>query len=677
MDTDSAKERRSAAAIPLVTALLLCVLGVYPLANRLTGGEAVPWYGQVRHFWMVVGVAILVVLVVLSRFAAQPMDALWNASTRRVLAIPSRIFIGGAALIAFAATVVIAWYCFGRQPHNADEVAQLFHAKMLLHGRLFLPPDPNPEFFGMDNMIEKGRWYSQFPIGGPVFLALGMVVGAAWLVNPVMFALSVLSLYGFVRRVYDERTARAVVILFALCPFALFMSASFMNHVPVLWLTTVALMQLAVWADASDRGRVTRAAAFIGLALGGAFSIRPLDALVVAMVVGLAQLDTIRERRGGVHLRSLVVQVAAGLVPVAILFVVNARTNGAPMRLGYEVLYGSAHQLGFHMDPYGTMHTPMRALMFASKYLLQLNVLLFEWPLPVVLLIAAGLAVLRRPTRWDTLLIGLLMAQLIAYAAYWHNGNFRGPRFLFTALPAILVLTARAPVWLGSVTDGTARRLFTWLVPSCVLFSWFAFGINMGVPARIRGYRKMAPLMRVDPDRLVTSAHLHHALVFINEGQAARNLHYLWGLGLSRGNAARLMVSASPCAIRLSLDAEAARRPVSERGRLDRLVRPALALDRDTIKATPPVCVEDVQMDREGTASYAPFFPANTFDTDGHLDGNVVDALDYGNHDEALRARFGDRTWYRFGQGLAAGDTVATLRPYVAGITVAKEPSAK
>ena len=165
--------------------------------------------------------------------------------------------------------------------------------------------------------------------------------------------------------------------------------------------------------------------------------------------------------------------------------------------------------------------------------------------------------------------------------------------------------------------------------------------------------------------------------MFINEGQAARNLHYLWGLGLSRGNAARMMVSASPCAIRLSLDAEQARRPVSDVGRLDRLVQTALAFDRDTIKVARVACLEDVQMDREGAASYAPFFPANGFDADGRIGGNVVYALDYGNHDEALRARFGDRTWYRFGQRHIAGDTIPTLRPYAAGITVAKEPISK
>ncbi len=649
----------------MVTALLLCVLGVYPLANRLTEGSAVPWYTATLHFWVVVGTAIIVLLAIVSRVAGRQVDAGWTAVTARIMAIRPTVFIGVVALFAFVATIVFAVYCFGRQPHNSDEVAQLFHAKMLLHGRLTLPPDPNPEFFGMDNMIEQGRWYSQFPIGGPAFLALGMAFGAAWLLNPVLLALSVMCLYGFVRRTYGEGTARATSLLFALCPFALFMSASFMNHVPVLWLATVTLMQLAVWVSATSGRATARAAALMGFALGVAFAIRPLDALVVALVVGLAQLETIQERRVGVHLRSIGVQVVAGLIPVALLFVVNARTNGAPLRLGYEVLYGSAHQLGFHMDPYGTAHTPARAVTFASKYLLQLNVLLFEWPLPSVLVIAAGLAALRRPTRWDLLMIGMFMAQLFAYAAYWHDGNFRGPRFLFTALPAILVITARTPVWIGEVTRGTVRRTAMLLVPACMLFSWFAFGINMGVWARVRGYRKIAPLMRVDPDKLVRTAQLQNALVFINEGGEARNLHYLWGLGLSRGNAARLMVSASACAIRLSIDAEQALRPATTRGRLDRLVKGALAFDaQNPPPPTPQACIDDARRDAEGSASYAPFFPANTFDSAGHLGGNVVYALDLGEHDEVLRSRFGDRTWYRFGQRFAAGDSIPTLRPY-------------
>jgi len=651
-----------AAAISMAAALLLCVFGVYPLANRLTLGTALEWFDHARVFWLVIGGAVVVLLLALARWAPLAADALWRVGARTVMRVPPRVFLGAVALFAVGASAILAVVCFGRQPHNADEVAQLFHAKILLSGRLSLPPDPNPEFFGMDNMIEQGRWYSQFPAGGPAILALGVALRAAWLVNPALLGLSILSLYGFTRRAYDEGTARASVLLLALSPFALFVSASFMNHVPVLWLATVALWQSAIWADAEGARAANRSAALIGLSLGVAFTVRPLDALVVAAVVGGMQVS--RLRGSGARVRSLAWQVVAGLAPVLVLFYVNLRTTGAPMRLGYEVLYGSAHQLGFHVDPYGTVHTPVRALMFASKYLLQLNVLLFEWPLPAVAIIAAGLFALRRPTRWDLFLIAFLFAQTAAYAMYWHDGIFRGPRFLFTALPAIVILAARAPVAIAAVTRGVVRRAVLLLVPTCVLIAWLAYGLGNSVGARVRTYRLASVASRVDADSMARAAGLQHAVVFINEGVQARNLHYLWALGLSRGYATRMMVSASPCAIRVAIDAEQARRPVSTRGRLDRLVKGALAFDSAQSPTMPPVCVEDLRHDIEGSASYAPFFAANTIDGDGHVGGNIVYALDLGAHNEVLRARFGDRAWYRFGARLAAGDTVLTLAPY-------------
>ena len=652
----------SVAAVPAVAALVLCVFGLYPLANRLTGGEAVQWYDRARTFWLVIGGAVILALLLLARWWPNRIDTLWRVVTERVLSIPPRLFLAGVALFAFVAAATVSVICFGRQPHNADEVAQLFHAKILLSGRLALPPDANPEFFGMDNMIDRTRWYSQFPIGGPAFLALGIALRAAWLMNPALLALAILSVYGFAKRAYREPVARATALLFALSPFALFMAASFMNHVPVFLLTCVAMMQLAIWVDADRPRDATRAAALIGLALGGAFTVRPLDALVVAGVVGVMQLAHLRD--SAVRARSLAVQIVAGLLPVAVLLFVNLRTNGAPMRLGYEVLYGSAHQLGFHVDPYGVLHTPARALTFASKYLLQLNVLLFEWPLPVVGIIAVGLIALRHPTRWDFFLVALLFAQVIAYAAYWHDGNFRGPRFLFTAMPAIVILTARAPFVIAAMTRGTVRRATMLALPACVLFAWLAVGVSNSVPGRVRMYARGSSVMRVDPNAMARAAGLHNALVFINEGVEARNLHYLWGLGLSRGNAARLMVSASACAVRVSIDAEVAVRPPREQGRLDRLVKGALAFDAQQPPVEMSACIEDMRRDNEGSASFAPFFPANTIDANGHLGGDVVYALDLGEHNEVLRSRFGNRSWYRFGVRAASRDSLATLIPY-------------
>ena len=653
-------ESGPAAVVPRLAALFLLVFGLNPLANELTGGEAVRWFRHSLTFWIVIGGLLLVVLYGLARLLPAVVDRVWDGGTAAVMSIPPALFVTVVAVLAFAGAATLAVVCFGRQPHNADEVAQLFHAKILLSGRLSLPPDPNPEFFGMDNMIEKGRWYSQFPIGAVAFLAIGLLFHAAWLLDPALLGLTAFSLYGFTRRAYGEPVARATLLLMVFSPFALFMSASFMNHVPVLWLVSIAMWQLTIWADADDRQAATRAAALIGLSLGVAFTVRPLDALVVGAVIGAMQLAQLRGDAG--RLKSIGAEIAAGLVPVAILFYANAVTNGAPLRLGYEVLYGNAHQLGFHLDPYGTMHTPGRAVLFASKYLLQLNVLLYEWPLPAVGIIAAGLLALRRPCRWDFLLIALFIGQVVAYALYWHDGAFRGPRFLFTALPAILILTARTPFLLGEVTTGVVRRMTTLAFPACVLFAWLAFGIGDSVPGQIRQYRHSSPVSRVDAAEVTRAAGIHNALVFINEGREARNLHYLWALGLSRGDAARLMVSASACGVRQAIAREESMQPRENLGRRDRLIRSAMAFD--TVVDLPPICATDVRQDDEGSASFAPFFPANGIGPDGHVAGDVIYVLDLGAHDEVLRSRFGSRSWYRFGPRRDPSDTTLRIIPY-------------
>lgn len=629
--------------LPVTAALVLGAFGLVPLVNGIGVTGGVSWFAPVSHYWLVSGTGLVLFLLAVSRWLPERVDRITNDLTGWILGVRPRVYLCCVAALALIASAALAIICFARLPHNADEVAQLWQARMLLAGRLSLPVDPNPEFFGMDNVIDRGRWYAQFPMGGPAFLALGVAVRAAWLVNPVLLALTVFPLYGFARRAYGEGTARAAVLLLAFSPMVLFMSASFMNHVPVLWLVCVALSQLTTWVDAEHRDKAFRTAALIGLALGTAATVRPLDALVAATVVGLVQIGRLRGSRA--RLASIGVQCLAGAIPVALLMIANARTTGAPLTFGYDVLYGSAHRLGFHMDPYGVMHTPLRALTYASKYLVQLDADLLESPLPAVGFLVAGLLFLRRPSRWDVALIGLIFLQLVAYALYWHEGDFRGPRFLFTALPAVLILLARAPALIGEATGGTMRRTVMLLLPVCVIAGWSTFNDELSVIERIRGYRTAAGTRgRIDPATIATAHNLHHALVFVREGSYTGWQRRLWALGLSRSQALWLMSIAPPCVMREAIGEEE-RVHVPDGARVGHMLG---TLARVSQNKPSDACKSELNGDFRGTASYAAFLPANRVDADGHVGGDVVYVLDLGAHDEVLRSRFGDRTWYRF-----------------------------
>lgn len=597
----------SHALLPVAAALVLSAFGVVPLANALAPRAVGMWFGALSTYWMLGSASLVLLALALARWLPGRVDGVMDAISGGIMRIPARWFVWGAALLALAAAATLTVLLFARQPHNADEVAQLWHARILLSGRLSLPVDPNPEFFGMDNVIDRGRWYSQFPIGGPAFLALGMALRAAWLVNPVLLALTFPNVHEFARRAYDERTARAAVLVLLFAPFALFTSASYMNHVPMMWLASVALAQLAVWYDAEDRKALWRSAVLIGLALGTAATVRPLDAAIVAAVVGAMQLWY--SRASGVRVRSLALQGVAGAVPVALLLLANWRTTGAPLRFGYEVLYGSAHQLGFHTDPYGTAHTPLRALIFASKYLLELDVALLESALPAVGVIVAGLLLLRRPSRWDRLLIALVVAQLFAYALYWHEGEFRGPRFLFTVLPAFVLLVVRAPFVVAAATQGTVRRAALLVLPMGLLAGWIAWDVDASPMGRFRLYRSASPMTRLDPAKIEREAHLRNALVFVSESWEAQALRRLWALHVERGDAMRLLASSHPCAIRQAI-VEEERPGTPLDGRLARMERTVRSYEPSSEPS--PACIADLTSDADGPASYAPFFTSST-----------------------------------------------------------------
>ena len=175
-------------------------------------------------------------------------------------------------------------------------------------------------------------------------------------------------------------------------------------------------------------------------------------------LVMLAQAARDRERA-----RSLVVALAAGAVPIALLLIANWRTT-ATHYASIEVC-GTNHSLGLHDDPAGNPHTPWRAFLLAIKYAAQLNWIGTAWPIPLLLIVVIGLLLVRRAQRWDALLLSYFGAQLVVYAFYWHDGQFVGPRFLFTALPAMLILAARAPFIVSERARGVWWRVAVATIP--------------------------------------------------------------------------------------------------------------------------------------------------------------------------------------------------------------------
>ena len=518
----------------------LLILSLLPVPNWFPSERSVPWYGAVATQWLVGGAWVIGGALVLG-LGSRRWPRLWREGSLgqavascdpldpRALAI---VAVGaGLAYLAVAAGV------FDRRPLLIDEVIQVFQARTYAAGRLWLPVDPDPAFRSTLNLVEfEGRWFGHFPPGWGLLLAAGEWAGASWVIGPVVGGLTVW-MWGLVlRRIEPSASIRAGgLLLFAFAPLTLFMAASHMNHGPVLfWL----LAAVAGWLAFVERPR-----ALTGLAIGAAFGMavitRPADA--VAFAVPAAVWALARFGRSGM---APLGWIALGVLPpLGFLALVNGATTGSILSSGYQLLWGPNVGLGFHPAPYGPPHTLGRGFELVALYLLRLNTFLFEAPIPGLVLAGVALG-LSGPLRvGDRYLLGAGAVVLLVYFAYWHDGFFLGPRFVYSLAPLLALWTVRLPsVIVARFGDGLARRVSAYAMALAA-----AGTVASGLPARLGGTSALQPAMRFDADRAATAAGIRDAVIFVRESWGSQLVARMWALGISTPDAERYYRNIDGC----------------------------------------------------------------------------------------------------------------------------------
>jgi 4-amino-4-deoxy-L-arabinose transferase-like glycosyltransferase len=662
-DAPPLRTRRLFVAWPLrVSAVLLTLLGVVPLANIVTTGEGLPWYSSAVQQWLVWGGA-LAALTIAASYAAPAIATRLADRLAALLLRPSKwAFVALLAMGTFALSVMFGWHIVTLQPTAGDEFSQLFEARLLSLGHLYARSETLSEFFNTSETLDiGGRWFAQFPIGGPAFLAIGLLARIPSMLNPILVATSICAVYRFVARAFDEATARVSALCCALSPFILFLSGTQMNHVPTLAMIWIAVAALPRWQQGKDEGVRVRSAIVIGVTIGAAATVRPYDAALAALCIGAVQLHA--AVRNPSLRRSLLAQAVAGAVPVLALLAANHATTGGAFSFAYDVLNGAEHRPGFHMTPLGFEHTPRRGLYVISAYLLKLDVMLLGWPAPAVLLVVTTLALQRSTSRWDLLLLALLWTTLFGYFVYWGESYFLGPRFLYVIAPVLVIYVARMSEALRERVTRPAARAAARLVPVVWLATaWVIpnraernFGVATLVSTAI-AQRSAAALIA----NALAGAKNDSALVFIQESWHGRLVARLRTLELRPLEAEQTVKSYDACTIQSALDSTARIAGMSRHSRTEAVWLaiyrdpPALplsgmtALDQVALVPNRPLtaqCKREMGNAMASGITLAEMLPYETFDSSGRLSGPVVYARDFGGENERLRARFPGRRW--------------------------------
>ena len=377
---------RSFDPLALAIAVAVAVLGFLPVANWLTGGHHAPWYAPVATTW-VTGSVLAIGIGLILAIASRRIPALWHDGLGARFAVAldrsPALMLVGLALVSTVVYAVIAHLVFDARPLLVDEIFQVWQARIFSEGRLTTPVGSHPEFFsGMHRVETDGRAFAHFPAGHSAMLMLGELIGARWIIVPIGGGVAVAA-FGFYLRVAESHVTVRVgaLVLFALAPLVAFMSATYMNHTTALMWLMVAIAALAHAVKNDEKHPV--AAVVCGLALGLTATIRPIDAVAFALPAGAWMLArAIRNPRRWLEAGLAGVGVALPLIGLAWF---NARTTGDPLLLGYEMLWGKEHGLGFRSTPWGASHSPARGIELINLYFLRLQTYLFEWPIHLVL----------------------------------------------------------------------------------------------------------------------------------------------------------------------------------------------------------------------------------------------------------------------------------------------------
>ncbi len=452
---------------------------------------------------------------------------------------PNRLANITAALIALAglaSTLYVANTLLERIPHVQDSVAYVFQAKTFALGRLWVPTPSHPQFFTHEFILmdTAGRWFSKYPPGWPMILALGELAKAPWVVDPICAALSLVVLYRLGAEIYRPRVGLLAALLGLSAPFFLFLSGSFMSHASGLLFT---LLMTWCFLRTSRSSRPILPAILTGVAFGILFLIRPFTAIPLSLPLAVyALVKAARQPRDGITRYALTVVAA---IPFIAVFLAYNRVFTGNWFYPPQQLWWPFDQVGFGPDhgPWG--FTPVDALNNTSRNLSELLTHAFGWPTFLTLAFFPIPFLTARARTWDWLFLAGFLGLVVGYACWWADGIMYGPRFYYEGFGFLILLTARGfDVLLGFGTTSSVdepgavlqarneHRAVSGAV-FALIAALIAFNVVLYLPGQLRLYHGYNYVSAAKLDAVQASG-IHNAVVFADVG----NQYEWWEYGM-------------------------------------------------------------------------------------------------------------------------------------------------
>lgn len=405
------------------------------------------------------------------------------------------VWAAGAPLVVLALAALNRFVLLGF-PNSGDEYAYLYQAQTLAAGRLWNTPIEPPDVFFFNYIVqEPGRVFGSFPVGWPLALAAALRLGLpAWLVNPMLGALTLGLIWQLGTRLYGPRAGASAAALVAVSPFFLFNGASYFSH------TFCGALLLGAACLAARENRVPAWVPLAaGLLVGWAVLARYLTGAVCAVPIACWLL-----RPGVPRLRTAALFALGGLPWIVLLGWYNIQFSGTPWQLTTRPL---TYSLWF------ADHFLLRGADMLATHIVRH----VAWTPPAIIVAyVIYLRVAPRELRRGLLDWMIVMLAAVLYFYVERGGNQYGPRFHYEAFLFVVVFVA-GNLFLGPRLDDRPRRdrvLFGLLAASVAVMP-AAFVVHAVIEQRV--IRE-----RMDPYAAVAASRLDRALVLIQDRVGTR-----------------------------------------------------------------------------------------------------------------------------------------------------------
>lgn len=458
--------------------------------NFPTGGELI-----FESYFLVLGTVAMALFTY--AWIRTPVPGWVERFGPRLLA--SRWSVPVLVLLALAGMLLARYAVIAETALTQDEYTYDFIAETLSRGRLVNPLPADAEHF--DNefvlMTERG-WWGKYPIGHPLLLALGSLVGLRFLVVPLVSVALLGATAWLGRRIMGHREALVAAFLMAVSPQLLLTGASHLSQPASALAATLGLIGLVATGESRRAGPALMA----GAGFGYAILVRPLPGVVYVPVAGLWLLWRLAgapwRRRVG-----LCVLLGVGVVAgVGTFLAVNTVQTGDPLTTGYHLDYD---QSGLEV-----LHPDAGSALLASSVVSNLT-RFHRWQagFPLLLLFAF----LARRDRHTLLLVGMIGAQL-GYRLLVPKAGVMctGPVYVYEILPWVSLLVADGLVrfhrGIGPLRPERARA---WTVP--VVLAGLLVAATIFWPVQVRSLRHGTSVHN-EAYRMVDERGIDDALVF-------------------------------------------------------------------------------------------------------------------------------------------------------------------